>query len=45
MDDKMNDTIELYPFTKTKPRKTLIAPIVSKRLAEKLEQERLKDEA
>ncbi|PHR69616.1 MAG: methylmalonyl-CoA mutase [Lutibacter sp.] len=45
MDDKMNDTIELYPFAKTKPRKTLIAPIVAKRLAEKLEQERLKDEA
>ncbi len=45
MDDKMNDTIELYPFVKTKPRKTLIAPIVAKRLAEKLEQERLKDEA
>lgn len=45
MDDKMNDTIELYPFVKTKPRKTLIAPIIAKRLAEKLEQERLKDEA
>lgn len=45
MDDKMNDTIELYPFVKTKPRKTLIAPIVAKRLAEKLEQERLKNEA
>lgn len=44
-EDKMNDTIELYPFVKTKPRKTLIEPIVAKRLAEKIEQERLKDEA
>ena len=44
-DDKMNDTIELYPFVKTKPRKTLIQPIVSRRLSEKLEQERLKNEA
>lgn len=41
MDDKMDKTIELYPFVKTKPRKTLIAPIVARRLAEKLEQERL----
>ncbi len=44
MDDKMNDTIELYPFAKTKPRKTLIAPVIAKRLAEKMEQERLNDE-
>ncbi len=45
MEDKMNDAIELYPFVKTKPRKTLIQPIVAKRLAEKMEQERLKNEA
>ena len=45
MDDKMNDTIELYPFVKTKPRKTLIQPVIAKRLAEKMEQERLSDEA
>ncbi|MCF6280373.1 MAG: methylmalonyl-CoA mutase subunit beta [Flavobacteriaceae bacterium] len=44
-EDKMNNTIELYPFVKTKPRKTLIEPIVAKRLAEKMEKERLKDEA
>ena len=44
LDDKMNDTIELYPFTKTKPRKTLIAPIVAKRLSEKIEKERLEKE-
>ena len=41
----MNDDIELYPFVKTKPRKTLIQPVIAKRLAEKMEQERLKDEA
>ena len=45
MDDKMKDTIELFPFVKIKPRKTLIQPIIAKRLSEKLEQERLKDEA
>jgi methylmalonyl-CoA mutase len=45
MDDKMNDTIELYPFVKTKPRKTLIPPVIARRLAEKMEQERLNDEA
>jgi len=39
--DKMNQNIELYPFVKIKPRKTLIKPIIEKRLAEKLEQERL----
>jgi len=43
-DDKMKDSIELYPFVKTKPRKTLIRPIIAKRLAEKLEQERLENE-
>lgn len=43
-DDKMKDTIELYPFVKTKPRKTLIKPIIERRLAEKLEQERLEKE-
>ena len=42
--DKMKDTIELYPFVKIKPRKTLITPIIEKRLAEKLEQERLASE-
>ena len=37
----MNDNIELYPFVKIKPRKTLITPIIEKRLAEQSEQERL----
>jgi len=42
--DKMKDTLELYPFVKTNQRKTLIEPIIEKRLAEGLEQERLKKE-
>lgn len=42
--DRMNDTLELYPFMKIKPRKTLITPIIETRLAEKLEQNRLKEE-
>jgi len=44
LNDSMKDDIELYPFVKTKPRKTLIKPIIAKRLAEKLEQERLEKE-
>ncbi|WP_264534779.1 methylmalonyl-CoA mutase subunit beta [Flavobacterium sp. N1736] len=40
-DDKMKHDLELFPFVKIKPRKTLITPIIEKRLAEKLEQERL----
>ncbi|MEO8254297.1 MAG: methylmalonyl-CoA mutase subunit beta [Flavobacterium sp.] len=39
--NSMKDQIELYPFVKIKPRKTLITPIIEKRLAEKIEQERL----
>ena len=42
--DKMKHNLELYPFVKQKKRKTLIEPIIEKRLAEKLEQERLKNE-
>ena len=42
--DKMKDELELYPFVKTHQRKTLIEPIIEKRLAEKLEQKRLKNE-
>lgn len=44
LNDKMANELELYPFVKTNPRKTLIEPIIEKRLAEKLEQERLKNE-
>ena len=42
--DKMKDSIEIYPFLKTNPRKTLIQPIIEKRLAEEVEQNRLNDE-
>ncbi|OHT45248.1 methylmalonyl-CoA mutase subunit beta [Flavobacterium tructae] len=40
-EDKMKHDLELFPFVKIKPRKTLITPLIEKRLAEKLEQERL----
>lgn len=42
--DRMKATIELFPFVKTKPRKTEIAPIIAKRIAENVEQERLSHE-
>ena len=42
--DRMKEELELFPFVKIKPRKTLITPIIEKRLAEKLEQKRLKEE-
>jgi methylmalonyl-CoA mutase len=43
--DQMKNDLELFPFVKTKPRKTLIVPIIEKRLAEKAEQERLSNES
>lgn len=42
--DKMKADLELYPFVKNNPVKTLIEPIIEKRLAEAMEQERLKQE-
>ncbi|WP_293873069.1 methylmalonyl-CoA mutase subunit beta [Flavobacterium sp.] len=42
--DRMKHDLELFPFVKQNPRKTLITPIIEKRLAEKLEQERLSQE-
>ena len=42
--DRMKHDLELYPFVKQNPRKTLITPIIEKRLAEKIEQERLASE-
>ncbi|GER59014.1 methylmalonyl-CoA mutase subunit beta [Patiriisocius marinus] len=42
--DMMKDSIELYPFLKQKSGKTLLAPIVTKRLSENIEQERLSHE-
>lgn len=44
IDDRMTDDIERYPFIKVDKRKTLIPPIIEKRLAEAHEQERLKHE-
>jgi len=43
-EDKMKDNLELFPFLKQDKRKTLIEPILEKRLAASLEQNRLKDE-
>ena len=42
--DRMKDDLELFPFVKHNPVKTLIAPIIERRLAEKIEQERLSKE-
>ena len=42
--DIMKDDLELYPFVKTKVRKTIIKPIIPKRLSEKHEMNRLKGE-
>ena len=42
--DHMKNDLELYPFVKQNARKTLITPIIEKRLAEKVEQERLSQE-
>ena len=42
--DKMKDTMQLYPFVKKKERKTLLEPIIERRLAEQVEQKRLNDE-
>lgn len=43
-DDKMKHELELYPFVKKNPIKTLIAPIIENRLAEAVEQKRLEKE-
>lgn len=42
--DSMKDDLELFPFVKRNPVKTLIAPIIEKRLAEEVEQERISNE-
>lgn len=42
--DKMKNDLELFPFVKKRSEKTLIQPIIAKRLAEQLEQERLENE-
>lgn len=40
----MKDELELYPFLKTQARKTIITPILEKRLSEAIEKERLEHE-
>lgn len=42
--DRMKEDIELYPFLKMKTRKTLIEPILERRLAEAIEQNRIQTE-
>ena len=42
--DTMLQELELYPFVKTNTRKTLIEPIIEKRLSETIEKERLENE-
>lgn len=42
--DKMKEEIEINPFMEKRNEKTLIQPIIQKRLAEKLEQARLENE-
>ncbi|MDT0294926.1 methylmalonyl-CoA mutase subunit beta [Mesonia ostreae] len=43
-EDKMKNDLEHSPFLEKKERKTLLPPIIKRRLAETLEQERLKKE-
>ncbi len=42
--DRMKNNLELFPFVKIKPRKTLISPIIEKRLSEHHEKKRLENE-
>lgn len=44
-DDRMKHELELYPFQKRNPVQTVIEPILAKRLASEIEQERLKQES
>ena len=43
--DRMKHDLQVNPFVKHNPKKTLIIPIIPKRLAEVFEQKRLKNEA
>jgi methylmalonyl-CoA mutase len=42
--DKMKSDLELYPFVKQQVRKTVLEPIIPRRISEEIEQKRLKDE-
>jgi methylmalonyl-CoA mutase len=44
INDTMKSDIEFYPFLKSNPIKTLVSPIIKKRLAEAYEKERLAKE-
>ncbi len=41
---KMKHQIELYPFQKMNPQKTLVAPIIARRLTQNIELQRINDE-
>ncbi len=43
--DNMKHDLQVHPFVERNPKRTLIIPIIPKRLAEELEQKRLKNEA
>jgi len=43
-EDKMKQDLELYPFVKQRNVKTLLIPIIRKRLSETLDKERLAQE-
>ena len=43
-EDRMKHDLELFPFLKRNPIKTLLPPIIERRLAEKSEQDRLEKE-
>ena len=43
-DDRMKENLEKSPFMKKESRKTVVEPILEKRLAEKEEQKRIQDE-
>jgi methylmalonyl-CoA mutase len=42
--DQMKSDLELYPFIKQQVRKTLLEPIIPRRISEEVEQKRLKNE-
>ncbi len=43
--DQMKNDLELYPFVKLQARKTLLSPIIGKRLSQDIEKERLENES
>tara|TARA_R110002124_G_scaffold55559_1_gene156995 strand:- start:13654 stop:15003 length:1350 start_codon:yes stop_codon:yes gene_type:complete len=43
-DDLMKNEIEIYPFVKIKPIKTLVSPLIKKRLSEAIEKNRINSE-